>query len=65
MGKIPVELTVTIKGTDSTYKQKFLIYETVTMSDECPSVKECIEEVKKDYKGDVEEIKVRACFQYL
>lgn len=65
MNNPPVTITVSIKGEDSTYKQKFLVYEKVTLDDQDPSIRECIEEAKKHYQGDIEEIKLRLSVQWL
>lgn len=59
------ELTVSIKGDDSTYRQKFLVYEDLTMVPEDITIKECIEEAKQHYKGAVETITVRCSMKLL
>jgi hypothetical protein len=56
----PVELTVVIKGSDSTYRQKFLVYETVTMAYDCPRIAECVKEAKESYRGDIDDVLIRA-----
>ena len=57
-----IELTVTIKGDDSSFKKKYLIYEKATMSHEDPFVKECIIDAKSECKFEIDEIVVRASF---
>ena len=53
------ELTVILKDSDRTYRQKFLIYETYTMSDDDPVILACIEEAKKNFEGDPETVQVK------
>lgn len=57
-----IELTVSIKGEDQTFKKKFLIYSQAFMSHHDEFVKECIDEAKKECKFEIEEIRVRASF---
>lgn len=54
------ELTVTIKGAEQTYKQKFLIYEDFTFDENDSVIKKCIDEALANAKIDPEDIKVRA-----
>jgi len=58
------ELTVIIKGAESSYKQKFLIYETFTWTESDPTIKQCVEESLSNTKIDPETIMVRATIQY-
>lgn len=53
------ELTVILKDADRTYKQKFLIYESYSVSDADPLVIKCIEEAKKSFPGEAESIQIR------
>jgi hypothetical protein len=53
------ELTVILKDSDRTYRQKFLIYEVYTVSDSDPTVLKCIEEAKKNFAGNPESIQVK------
>lgn len=56
------ELTVSIKTDESTYKQKFLLYETFTASPEDPLIRECIQEAQSKLNiepDSIEFIKVR------
>ena len=59
------EVTVTIKGDESTYKQKFLIYGEFTWSENDPQIKNCIKEATDNSKIVPEDIKVRALLQIL
>ena len=57
------ELTVTIKTSECTYKQKFLLYEQYQMTIMDPIVKQCVDEAKNNIKNDdleIEDIKVRS-----
>lgn len=54
------ELTITIKGEESTFKQKFLIYEEYAMSENDPLIKKCVEEALSNAKIEPEDIKVRS-----
>lgn len=56
---IPVEVTVTIKGSDSTYRQKFLCYDKITLEESNHVIGDCIREAKESYKGDIDEVKIR------
>ncbi len=58
------EMTVTIKGVESTYKQSFLIYEDFTWSEDDPFVKQCVEEALNISKIEPEDIKVRGLIQF-
>lgn len=53
------ELTVILKDSDRTYRQKFLIYETYSVTDNDPVINTCIEEAKKNFEGDPETIQIK------
>jgi hypothetical protein len=53
------ELTVILKDSDRTYRQKFLIYENYSVSDDDPVIRMCIEEAKKNFEGEPENIQVK------
>lgn len=53
------ELTVILKNSDRTYRQKFLIYETYSVSENDKVIGMCIEEAKKSFEGDPESIQVK------
>ena len=42
-----IELTISIKTSESTYKHKFLVYEPVVMSEECPTIALCLKQAQK------------------
>jgi hypothetical protein len=47
---MPVELTVTLKTTETTYRKKFLIYEPFTMDRSDPKIQALIKETLEDFK---------------
>lgn len=53
------ELTVILKDSHRTYRQKFLIYEAYTACAEDPIILACIHEAKKDFEGDPETIQIK------
>ena len=57
--KLMSELTVILKDSDRTYRQKFLIYEQYSMSDDDPVIRMCIEEAKKNFEGEPESIQIK------
>ena len=55
-----VELTVTIKSSDATYKHKNLIYDAFNPNDpNDPIIKQCIQEALKSASIEPESIKIR------
>lgn len=56
----PVEMTVTIKGESQTYKEKFLIYEDVTLKPDDEIVRACMDEARSHTHIEPEDVKVRA-----
>ena len=58
------ELTVSIKGSEQTYKQKFMIYEPFTWAWDDPTIQNCVNEAKSNAKiEDIDDIKVRGMIQ--
>lgn len=53
------ELTVIPKDSDRTYRQKFLVYATYYVCDTDPEILRCIEEAKKNFDGEPEEITIK------
>jgi hypothetical protein len=53
------ELTVILKDSDRTYRQKFLIYEAYSTSSNDPLIQTCIEEAKKNFEGEPETIQIK------
>lgn len=54
------ELTVTVKGEDSSFKQKFLVYEDVLFKEDDPVLKDYIAQALANSKIQPESVKVRA-----
>ncbi len=54
------ELTVTVKGDEQTYKQKFLLYEKFEWDEYDPIVKKCVQEALSNAKIEPIDITVRA-----
>ena len=53
------ELTVILKDSDRTYRQKFLIYETYSVSADERVILRCIEEAKKNFEGEPESVQIK------
>jgi len=53
------ELTVSIKSTEATYKQKFLLHNDYSISSNDPTVALCIKETLANSKIEPEDISVR------
>lgn len=55
-----VELTVTIKDEERKLTKDFLIYEQVTFTENDPVIDKCVKESIEEFKGEPEDIKIRA-----
>jgi hypothetical protein len=53
------ELTVILKDSERTYRQKFLIYEEYTVADNDPVILKCIDEAKLNFQGQPEDIQIK------
>jgi len=58
------ELTVILKDSDRTYRQKFLIYEDYAVSCEDPVIRMCIDEAKKNFEGEPESIQIKIHLEF-
>ena len=58
------EVTVTLKGEDSTFKKNFLCYEEIRLSMECPHLREMVNQTRMEFKGEPEEAIVKVTFRY-
>lgn len=56
------EITITLKGSESTFKKKYLEYQAYTMQPDDPLLVELVTDAKSECKFEVEEVKVRASF---
>lgn len=57
------ELTVFLKGEESSYKQKFLIYDEIMMNPVDPIVDRCIREAKEKFRVKPAEIKIKVVME--
>ncbi len=57
------ELTVILKDSDRTYRQKFLVYDLYSVVDDDPIILRCIEEAKKNFDGEPENIQIKIHFE--
>lgn len=55
-----IELTVTIKDAERKLTKDFNIYEMVTFIDTDPIIERCVKEVIDEFKGEPEDIKIKA-----
>lgn len=53
------ELTVILKDSDRTYRQKFLIYEDYAVSQDHPVIRMCIDEARKNFEGEPENVQIK------
>ncbi len=58
------ELTVILKDSDRTYRQKFLIYEDYSVSCNDPLICMCIDEAKKNFDGEPENIQIKIHLEF-
>ncbi len=52
------ELKVTIKDDEKSLNKKFTIYETYTIDENDPTIKQCIEETLENFDGTPDSVKV-------
>ena len=53
------ELTVILKDSDRTYRQQFVVYDEYSASIDDPFILSCIEEAKKNFRGEPESVQVK------
>jgi len=53
------ELTVVLKDAERTYRKKFLSYEAYSVSESDSYILGCIEDAKKDFHGEPEEVTIK------
>jgi len=58
------ELTIILKDADRTYRQKFLIYEEYSISYDDKVILSCIQEARKSFDGEPEEIQVKIHMEF-
>jgi hypothetical protein len=54
-----VEVTVVLKDDEKTNRHKFLQYDMFTMSDTDPFILECIDEARKSFQGEPDDIIIK------
>jgi len=54
-----IELSVTVKDSESRYKREFLVYEQCTLSEDDPHIKECIDITLKEFGKMADTIQIR------
>lgn len=59
MRVMSTELTVTIKGDESSYKQKFLVYDEMEWHEDDVVIRKCVEESLNNARIEPEKITVR------
>lgn len=61
------ELTVILKDDSRTYRQKFVVYECFFINSQelavHPELEKCIDEAKKNFEGEPEEIQIKIHLQ--
>lgn len=55
-----IELTVTVKDSERTLKREFLIYEPITFVDTDPIISRHVKESLEEFKGEPDDVKIRA-----
>lgn len=53
------ELTVTCKDSDSSYKQKFLVYEDFKMNLDDPVIKAYVQAAKENFNSESDDIDIK------
>jgi len=58
------ELTVILKDESRTYRQKFLMYETYSITHDDPQILKCIQDAKNNFEGDPDDIIIKINFTF-
>ncbi len=58
------DVTVILKDSDRTYRQKFLVYEDYAGFCEDPVILMCIDEAKKNFEGEPEDIQIKINLEF-
>jgi hypothetical protein len=53
------ELTVILKDSERSYRQKFLVYETYSTDIDDPVITSCIDQASKNFEGDPDTIQIK------
>ncbi len=54
-----VEITVSIRDSERNYKQKFLVYDPITLNAPDPQLSALIQEAVKNFNGQPDDIRIR------
>lgn len=54
-----IEVTVVLKDSERSYRKKFLCYEIISVVPEDPTIRAYIEEAKKDFQGEPEDVDIK------
>lgn len=57
---VAIHLTVNVKDDSKLLKKDFLIYESIFLDEEDPIINKCVKETLDEFKGEPEDIKVKA-----
>ena len=57
------ELTVILKDSERTYRQKFLMYNPFSMIYDDPEILNCIQQAKENFQGDPEDITIKVSME--
>jgi hypothetical protein len=56
-----IELTITISDEEKRkLTREFLVYEPVTLVENDPIIEKCVKEILEEFKGEPDDIKIRA-----
>jgi len=59
------EVTVILKGEDSTFRKEFNCYDSIRISEDCPNLRKMVDQAKYEFKGIPEEINLKIQIQWL
>ena len=57
------ELTVILKDSERTYRQKFLMYNPFSMTYDDPEILNCSQQAKENFQGDPEDIIIKVSME--
>jgi len=57
-------IEVSIKGEERKYKRQFLVYESFMMDENDPIITQCIKETVDEFKGEPDDVKLKACMVF-
>lgn len=57
--EVATELTVCLKGEDSSYKQKFLLYDAYEVRPDDEIIEDCISQATAKFKGTIESVTIK------